>query len=76
MDCKGRTVFKLESRHTGEKFEIENALVVPQFLDDFSTLPHSVDVTELKHFQGTHVPVGLERTRIDILLGQSDKLGI
>ena len=74
MDCKGRTAFKLESLHTGEKFVIENALVVPQFSDDDSTLPHSVDVTELKHFQGTHIPVAPERNRIDVLIGQSDKL--
>ena len=74
VDCKGRTAFKLESLHTGEKFVIENALVVPQFSDDNSTLPHSVDVTELKHFQGTHVPVAPERNRIDVLIGQSDKL--
>ena len=72
--CKGRTVFKLKSLHTGEKFVIENALVVPQFSDDDSTLPHSVDITELKHFQGTHVPVAPERNRIDVLIGQSDKL--
>ena len=74
VDCKGRTAFKLESLHTGEKFVIENALVVPKFSDDDSTLPHSVDVTELKHFQGTHVPVAPERNRIDVLIGQSDKL--
>ena len=74
VDCKGRTAFKLESLYTGEKFVIENALVVPQFSDDDSTLPHSVDVTELKHFQGTHVPVAPERNRIDVLIGQSDKL--
>ena len=71
--CKGRTAFKLESLHTGEKFVIENALVVPQFSDDVSTLPHSVDVTKLKHFQGTHDPVAPDRKRIDVLIGQSDK---
>ena len=74
VDCKGRTAFNLESLHTGEKFVIENALVVPQFSDDDSTLPHSVDVTELKHFQGTHVAVAPKRNRIDVLIGQSDKL--
>ena len=47
---------------------------MPRFSDDDSTLPHSVDVTELKHFQGTHVPVAPERNRIDVLIGQSDKL--
>ena len=47
---------------------------MPQFSDDVSTLPLSVDVTELKHFQGTHVPVAPERNRIDVLIGQSDKL--
>ena len=74
VDCKGRTAFKLKSLHTGEKFIIKNALVVPHFSDNVSTLPHSVDATELKHFQGTHVPVAPERNRIDDLIGQSDKL--
>ena len=73
VDCNGRTAFKLESLHTGEKFVIENALVVPQFSDDVGTLPHSVDVTKLKHFQGTHVSVAPDRKRIDVLIGQSDK---
>ena len=74
VDCKDRTAFKLKSLHTGEKFAIKNALVVLQFSDDDSTLPHSVDVTELKHFHGTHVPFAPERNRIDVLVGQSDKL--
>ena len=74
MNCKDRTAFKLESLHTGEKFIIENALVVPQFSGDVSTLPHSVDVTKLKHYQGTHVPVAPERNRIDIAIVQSDRL--
>ena len=47
---------------------------MPQFSDDDSTLPYSVHVTELKHFQGTHVPVAPERNRIDVLIGQSNKL--
>ena len=74
VDCKGRTAFKLESLHTGEKFVIENALVVPQFSDDVSTLPPSVHVTELKHFQSMHFPVATEGKRIDFVIGQSDKL--
>ena len=51
VDCKSRTAFKLESLHTGEKFVIEKALVVSQFSDDVSTLPHSEDVTELNTFK-------------------------
>ena len=70
VDCKGRTAFKLGLLHTSEKFVIENALVVPQFSDIVGTLPHFVNVTELKHFQGTHVRVAPDYNRIDVLIEQ------
>ena len=62
MDCKGCSAFTLESLHTGEKFVIKDALVVPLFSDDVRTLLHSVDFSTLEHFNC-----------IDILIGQSDK---
>ena len=73
VDCKGRTAFKLESLHTGEKFVIKDALVVPQFSNDARTPLHSVDNSALEHFKSTHVPVAPDPKRIDVLIGQSNK---
>ena len=73
MDCKSRTSFKLELFYTGKKFIIKDALVVQQFSDDIRILPHSVDISALENFAGTHVPVVHDRKGIDILIGQSDK---
>jgi len=70
---EGRTNFKLESLHTGEEFIVNDAFVVPQFTDDVNTLPHAVDTSVLKHFDGAVVPVAPDRRQIDILIGQSDK---
>ena len=70
----GVTNFKLESLSTGEQFEIENALVVPDFIDDINTLPHSVNTTGLDHFYGVEIPTIPHRKNIDILIGQSDKM--
>ena len=73
VDCKGRTAFKLESLHTGEKFVIKDALVVPQFSNDARTPSHSVDISALEHFKSMHVPVAPDPKRIDVLIGQSNK---
>ena len=70
----GVSNFKLESLSTGEQFEIENALVVPDFIDDINTLPHSVNTTGLDHFYGVEIPTIPHRKTIDILIGQSDKM--
>ena len=69
----GRTNFKLESLHSGEEFMVRDALVVPKFSDDVNTLPHAVDTTTLKHFQGVHIPVAPGRVHVDVLIGQADK---
>ena len=37
------------------------------------TLPHAVDTTTLKHFQGVHIPVAPGRAHVDVLIGQADK---
>ena len=68
------TNFELESLDFGEQFVISDALVVSQFLDDANILQHAVDVSELDHFEGVHIPVVPERGRVDVLIGQSDKL--
>ena len=71
--CGGRTNFKLESLYSGNEFMIKDALVVPKFSDDIDTLPHAVDTSALKHFDGVHIPIAPGRGRIDVLIGQSDK---
>ena len=70
---RGRTNFKLESLHRGEEFMMRDVLVVPKFSDDVNTLPHAVNTTTLKHFQGVHIPVAPGRAHVDVLIGQADK---
>ena len=53
----GRTDFTLQSLDNGDKFAIFGALVVPYFSDDENVLPHRVDVTTLKHFEGVEITV-------------------
>ena len=70
----GFTELKLQSRTTNEVFEIKNALVVSNFMDDEGALPHSVNVRNLNHFKGIDIPVISYRKSIDVLIGQTDKL--
>ena len=70
---EGRTDFSLESLYTGEEFSVKNALVVPNFTDDESVLPHSVDVAGLDNFNDVEIPTIPERKCIDVLIGQADK---
>ena len=70
----GLAAFTLQSLSSNEYFKIKNAVVVPRFMDDESALPHSVNVKNLKHFEGVEIPVLPQRKNIDILIGQSDKL--
>ena len=44
---EGLTQFTIQSLTNNEKFDIEKALIVQEFTDEESTLPHSVDVTRL-----------------------------
>ena len=52
---------------------IKNALVVPKFTDDKSTLPHRADITGLEHFRGVETQTVPNRSSVDILIGQSDE---
>ena len=70
--CGRRTNFKLESLYSGKQFTINDALIVPQLLDDVNTLPHAVDSSMLGHFDEVHIPVASGRKRIDVLIGESD----
>ena len=49
--CTGKTNFTLQSVIYNDQFEIENALVVTQFSDDESTLPHAVNTSVFSHFR-------------------------
>ena len=71
---EGRTDFNLESLSTGEDFSVKNALVVPNFSDDESVLPHSVDVAGLDNFHNVEIPTIPGRKSIDVLIGQTDKI--
>ena len=71
--CRGVVNFELESLTTGERFDVENALVVPELVDDDCVLPHSVDTSGLEHFDGVNIPTLSYKRCIDILIGQTDK---
>ena len=71
--CRGVVNFELESLTTGERFDVENALVVPELVDDECVLPHSVDTSGLEHFDGVNIPTFPYKRCIDILIGQTDK---
>ena len=53
----GLTDFTLQSLSTDETFQMKNALIWPEFADDEDTLPHSVNVEKLEHFQDVTIPV-------------------
>ena len=69
----GLTEFTLQSLSTNEISQIKNALVVSEFADNESTLPHAVNVEKLEHFQDVTIPVIAQRKSIDILIGQTNK---
>ena len=71
--CRGVVNFELESLTTGERFDVENALVVPELVDDECVLPHSVDTPGLEHFDGVNIPTLSYKRSIDIFIGQTDK---
>ena len=73
LRCNGCTNFDLQSLDSGDKFTIANALVVLKFVDDENTLPHRLDTSNLKHFNGDKIPILPNRKNVDILIGQSNK---
>ena len=70
---EGFTEFTIQSLMNNEKFEIKNALIIPEFTDEDSTRPHAVNVASLEHFRGAKIPVISKPKSIDVLIGQSDK---
>ena len=71
--CRGVVNFELESLTTGERFDVENALVVLKLVDDECVLPHRVDTSGLEHFDCINIPTLPYKRCIDILIGQTDK---
>ena len=68
-NSEGLTQFTIQSLTNNEKFDIEKALIVQEFTDEESTLPHSVNVTRLEHSRGVKIPVISKRKRIDRSIG-------
>ena len=63
----------LESLSTGEEFSFKNVLVVPNFNDDESVFPHSVDIEGLDNSNNVEIPTVSGRKSIDVLIGQANK---
>ena len=68
---EGRTDFSLESLST-EEISVRNALLMPNFSDDESILPHSVDIAGLDKFNVEILTVSGWKC-IDLLIGQACK---
>ena len=52
----GLAIFEIESLSNKETFAIQNALVVPDFVDDENVLPNAVNTQKLTHFKGAKFP--------------------
>ena len=65
---KGLVTFTLQSLTSNEYFDVEDVLVVPEFMEDEGALPHSIDVKHMKHFKGVEIPTLSGRRSIDILI--------
>ena len=73
MCSGGLTNVEIESLSNKETFAIKNPVVVPDFIDDESVLPHTVNTQKLRHFKRIEIPTISQRQRIDILIGQTNK---
>ena len=73
MCSGGLRKFEIESLSNKETFAIKNTLVVPDFIDDKNVLPYAVNTQKLTHFKRVKIPTILQRHRIDILVGQTNK---
>ena len=65
--------FKLETLYSGQQFNINGALVMPQLSDDENRRSHALNVSGLKHFDGVYITVFPDRRPEDISIGQGDK---
>ena len=68
--ASGVVQFNLESLTTKEIFAVNDAIVVPGFMDDERVLPHKINTANLKQFKGVKIPTIPEMNFVDILIGQ------
>ena len=71
--ASGVVQFKLESLTTKEIFTVNDAVVVPRFMNDERVLPHKINTANLEHFKGVKIPTIPEVNSVDILIGQPHK---
>ena len=71
--ASGLVQFNLESLTTKEIFTVNDAVVVPGFMDDERVLPHKINTANLEHFKGVKIPTIPEVNSVDILIGQPHK---
>ena len=74
---KGLVAFTLQSLISNKYFDVEDALVVPELIENEGVLPHSIHVKHTKHFKGVEIPTLSGGKSIGILIGQklpNDKL--
>ena len=71
--CNGQSNFDLTSLADGKTYGIKGALIVYNFEDDETTLPHCIDTSKLCQFRGVQISVISYRKSVDLLIGQSDK---
>jgi len=72
--CGSLTSFELQLLLDDKIYTVNDALIVPEFVDDKgeACLPHSVNVAHLEHFKAIEIPIVPERKNKDILIGQTD----
>ena len=64
-----RMSFDLQALHTGERFSIQKALVMPTWSDEIYTLPHDYDLSFYHHFHDVSIITLPTQSQVDILLG-------
>ena len=73
MPASGVVQFNLEPLTTKEIFTVNDAVVVPGFMDDERVLPHKINTANLEHFKEVKIPTIPEVNSVDILIGQPHK---
>ena len=71
--ASGVVQFNLQSFTTKEIFTVNDAVVVPGFMDDERVLPHKINTANLEHFKGVEIPTIPKVNSMDILIGQPHK---
>ena len=61
--------FDVETMHSGERFTIQKALVMPAWSKETYTLPHHYDLSTYQNFHDIEIQAVPDRKHVDILLG-------